>query len=120
MMHKIAVATGLSQGMNFEPSVPIQAEFEKECPIIAELIRKCGNKCPIFARPLLSKIINLCKAPFENLTEAPTIPAAPSAQEFWQEGHCYPFWPRLRQAYLYSSYFSDIPTSAEGIITHIW
>jgi len=99
--------------MLFEPYFPIQSEFQKACPILASLTVHLGGVWPDYAAPLLKAVIEKCRLPFENIIPTPDIPAEPTYLQFWQEGHWYPFWPRIRQARKYSRYYTTLST-AEG------
>jgi hypothetical protein len=99
--------------MILDPAIPIQASFVEDCPILSSIVMHYNNEWPEFARPLLNELITVCTRPF-NVAPSMHTEATDSGLEFWQEGHWYPFWPRIRQAQQYSAYFTAVPTTAQG------
>lgn len=108
------IATGLSVGMHLDQLIPAHKEFIKQCPVLAGICNHDGGFWPEESRALLKEIIKVCKAPF-SVPNANQEAAAVSNLEFWQEGHWYPHWPRIRKAKTYSNYYTTVPEPVNGV-----
>lgn len=85
-----------------------------ECPLISAIVINNGNAWPGIAKDLLLDIIQLCQAPYSKQQQQP-LKSEPTDLEFWEEGHYYPFWPRIRQGLKYSSFHTNIPGTRGGL-----
>lgn len=109
------IATGLSVGMHLDGLIPAHKSFSKQCPVIANICMNNGGFWPDEARALLVEIIKVCKAPFNVANTNQEQAANVSNLEFWQEGHWYPHWPRVRKAKTYSNYYTAVPEPVNGV-----
>lgn len=113
-MKHTAVANALSTGTRLDRQVPVHKDFIAECPVLADICQHYKGMWPANSYDLLKEIIKISKVPFM-VPNANQEEAAPiSNLEFWQEGHWYPHWPRIRKAKTYSNYYTAVPEPVNG------
>jgi hypothetical protein len=102
--------------MYLDENVPQHAEFILQCPVLASIVKANDGYWPPDCQELLKQIVEVCKAPFIVQPCDQEKAAAPTGLEFWQEGHWYPHWERLRKGKHYSKYYTAVPEPINGLL----
>lgn len=103
--------------MYLDTNIQQHLQFAQDCPILHNIVTQHNNIWPIKHKGLLLEIAKVCKAPFKIDVDPNSVEyrAKLSALLFWQEGHWYPHWERLRQSKKYSNYFTQVPEPANSM-----
>lgn len=112
---QLQIATGISVGMQLDEHVPDHKEFISQCPVIANIAKASRGYWPEDLRELLQKIVEVCSAPFLVAPANQEEPAVATNLSFWQEGHWYPHWERIRKGKRYPNYHTAVPDAIDGL-----
>ena len=98
--------------MHLDKHIVAHRLFISLCPVISNITLSYGGIWPAKFSDLLSSIIEKCQAPFTS-EEIDQVENAGDQEDlqFWQLGHWFPHWPRLRKGKQYSNYYTKPPTT---------
>ena len=114
-LFQLAIATGLSVGMALDEKIVQHKDFIVHCPVIASIAKANHGYWPDNCRVLLQKIVEVCSTPFLVEPADQEEPAVATGLSFWQEGHWYPHWERIRKGKRYPKYNTPIPDAVDGM-----
>lgn len=111
---QVVIATGLSMGMVLDAALPLHQDFSRHCPVIAGICSASQGEWPRASMALLVEIVRVCSVPFLVAPADQEEPPVATGLSFWQEGHWYPHWERVRKSKQYPRYHTAVPEPVNG------